>query len=50
LARPDLENFLAMSVHDEFILDAPADGRADEASAIGCQSRRSMGRKILKLF
>ena len=41
MARPDLESFLATSVHDEFILDAPTDGRADEAGAIlvDCMTR-----------
>jgi DNA polymerase I-like protein with 3'-5' exonuclease and polymerase domains len=39
--RPDLESFVAASVHDEFILETPDDGRADEASEImtGCMAQ-----------
>ena len=33
-ARPDLDSRLATQIHDEFLLDAPAGGRAAEAGAI----------------
>lgn len=32
--RPDLDSFLAASVHDEFLIETPDDERAHEASAI----------------
>ena len=33
-ARPELDSFVAASVHDEFILETPDDERAEEASKI----------------